>query len=174
MAARFNKEELNRMIIHDLGDRVAWSSGVSSKTLLLDLEKPKRNLRIYVFNCTCPPGGRALDEYKIQMIIEGQGRGERGRINTSDDRIPLIMGYACPFDDDKDGVYVIWDTSFHMEFAYSANLQCYLDPMLQALTDDAVTCYKKGNREQIVVARRENLGKAIERRIQLDIQNLLG
>ena len=174
MAARFSKEELNGLIIEDLGDRVVWNSGINSKTLLLDLEMPKRKLRIYVFNCTCPPGGRALDEYKIQMIIEGQRRGERGHINTDDGRIPLIMGYACPFDDDKDGVYIIWDTSFHMEFAYSANLQCYLDPMLQALSEDVVTCYKKGNREQIVVARREHLTKAIERRIQLDIQNLLG
>lgn len=174
MTARFSKEELNGLIIEDLGDRVVWSSGINSKTLLLDLKKPKRKLRIYVFNCTCPPGGRALDEYKIQMIIEGQSRGERGHINMNDGRIPLIMGYACPFDDDKDGVYIIWDTNFHMEFAYSANLQCYLDPMLQALSEDVVTCYKKGNREQIVVARRENLTKAIERRIQLDIQNLLG
>mgnify|MGYP000056145148 FL=1 len=174
MTARFSKEELNGLIIEDLGDRVVWSSGINSKTLLLDLEMPKRKLRIYVFNCTCPPGGRALDEYKIQMIIEGQSRGERGHINMNDGRIPLIMGYACPFDDDKDGVYIIWDTNFHMEFAYSANLQCYLDPMLQALSEDVVTCYKKGNREQIVVARRENLTKAIERRIQLDIQNLLG
>ena len=174
MAARFSKEELNGLIIEDLGDRVVWNSGINSKTLLLDLEMPKRKLKIYVFNCTCPPGGRALDEYKIQMIIEGQSRGERGHINTDDGRIPLIMGYACPFDDDKDGVYIIWDTSFHMEFAYSANLQCYLDPMLQALSEDVVTCYKKGNREQIVVARREHLTKAIERRIQLDIQNLLG
>ena len=174
MAARFSKEELNGLIIEDLGDRVVWNSGINSKTLLLDLEMPKRKLRIYVFNCTCPPGGRALDEYKIQMIIEGQSRGERGHINTDDGRIPLIMGYACPFDDDKDCVYIIWDTSFHMEFAYSANLQCYLDPMLQALSEDVVTCYKKGNREQIVVARREHLTKAIERRIQLDIQNLLG
>lgn len=174
MAARFSKEELNGLIIEDLGDRVVWNSGINSKTLLLDLEMPKRKLRIYVFNCTCPPGGRALDEYKIQMIIEGQSRGERGHINTDDGRIPLIVGYACPFDDDKDGVYILWDTSFHMEFAYSANLQCYLDPMLQALSEDVVTCYKKGNREQIVVARREHLTKAIERRIQLDIQNLLG
>lgn len=174
MAARFSKEELNGLIIEDLGNRVVWNSGINSKTLLLDLEMPKRKLRIYVFNCTCPPGGRALDEYKIQMIIEGQIRGERGHINTDDGRIPLIMGYACPFDDDKDGVYIIWDTSFHMEFAYSANLQCYLDPMLQALSEDVVTCYKKGNREQIVVARRKHLTKAIERRIQLDIQNLLG
>ena len=109
MTARFSKEELNGLIIEDLGDRVVWSLGINSKTLLLDLEMPKRKLRIYVFNCTCPPGGRALDEYKIQMIIEGQSRGERGHINMNDGRIPLIMGYACPFDDDKDGVYITLD-----------------------------------------------------------------
>lgn len=174
MAVRFNKDELNQLIIGDLGNRVSWHSDLSSKTLLLNLTNPVRKLRIYVFNCTCPPGGRALDEYKIQMIIEGQRRGERGRIHMDDDRIPLIMGYACPFADDYDGVYVLWDTSYHTEFAYSANLQCYLDPMLQALSDDVVVCYKKGNREQIVVARRECLSKAIERRINLDIENVLG
>ena len=58
MAARFNKEELNSMIIEDLGDRVAWNSERTSKTLLLDLENPRRKLRIYVFNCTCRPGAR--------------------------------------------------------------------------------------------------------------------
>lgn len=174
MRARFSKEELNRMIIDDLGDRFAWSSGISSKTLLIDLERPKRKLRIYVFNCTCPPGGRSLDEYKIQMIVEGQKRGKRGHIKADDERYPLIVGYACPFVDDLDGVYILWDANFHMEFSYSANLQCYLAPMLQALTEDVVTCYKKGNKEQLIVAMRKNLAKAIEQRIQLDIQNLIG
>ncbi len=173
MAATFSKEHLNQMFLHDLGDRVEWHSDISSKTLLVDLKNPKKKLRVYLFNCTCPPGGRSLDEYKVQLIIEGQKRGERGRLNNSDDRFVLVVGFASPFAEKEDGVYVIWDSAFHLEFAYSANLQCYLDPMLEALSEDVVTRYKAGNKEQIVVALRKNLSKAIEHRIDLDIQHEL-
>jgi len=173
MAKRWSKEELNRFIIEDLCDRVEWHSELTSKVFLVDLKKPKRKLRIYVFNCTCPPGGRSLDEYKIQLIIEGQKRGARGYLDDSDERSVLLIGFATPFDDDDDGVYIIWDSTFHMDFAYSANLQCYLEPMLQALTEDVVTCLKKGNNEKIVVSLRKNLSKAIERRIELNIQSVL-
>ena len=69
---------------------------------------------------------------------------------------------------------VVNDCCFHMEFAYSANLQCYLDPMLQALSEDVVTRCKKGNGEKIVVAKRENLSKAIEQRIYLNFEYLMG
>lgn len=171
---RFSREKLNEMFLQDLGDRLDVDSGVSSKPLLVTLKKPKRELKVYLFNCTCPPGGRALDEYKIQLIIDGQKRGERGKFDDSDGRRILIVGYAAPFVDDEDGVYVIWDTNYHMEFAYSANLQCYLDPMLKAMSQDVVTSLKHGNGEKIIVALRKNLTKAIEQRIELDIQELLG
>lgn len=174
MPARFSKKELYGMIIEDLHERVVWHSDIDCTILLLDLEKPKRKLRLYVFNCTCPPGGRSLDEYKIQMRITGQKAGERGHLSIEDNRDPIIMGYACPLIDESDGVYVIWDANYHMDFAYSANIQCYLDPMLQALLKDDVVCAKKGNGEQVLYAGRKNLSKAIEKRSQLDLQNLLG
>lgn len=174
MTALFTKKQLNTFIIQDLGKRVFWHSDINDKTFLVDLIMPKRQLRIYVFNCTCPPGGRALDEYKVQLIIEGQKRGERGHLNFSDNRSVLIIGYAVPFVDENDGIYVIWDANVHKEFSYSANLQCYLDPMLQALSDNVVTCLKKGNKEKIVVSQRKYLGDAIERRLDIDTQELLG
>ena len=173
MASIFSKEQLNKMFIEDLGERVEWHSGLTSKTLLVDLINPRKKLRVYLFNCTCPPGGRALDEYKVQLIIEGQKRGERGRLDFSDERFVLISGFASPFADKKDGIYVMWDPMFHTEFAYSANLQCYLDPMLQALSQDVVTCEKRGNKETIVVAKRTKLSSAIEKRISMDIQHML-
>lgn len=173
MASVFPKAKLHQMFIDDLGDRVAWHSNASDKTLLIDLINPRKKLRVYLFNCTCPPGGRALDEYKVQLIIEGQKRGERGHLNTSDDRFIIIAGFASPFSEKEDGVYVMWDPSFHSEFAYSANLQCYLDPMLEALSNEVVTCFKKGNKEEIVVALRKNLSAAVERRIDLDIHHAM-
>lgn len=173
MPAKFNKKQLNTMFVEDLGGRIASVSDLAHKPLLIDLKSPKRQLKVYLYNCTCPPGGRALDEYKIQLILEGQERGVRGRFDDSDGRRILIVGYATPFADDKDGVYVIWDTDYHMEFAWSANLQCYLDPMIQALTQSVVTCYKRGNGEQIIVAQRKNLSEAIEQRIDTDYLKLL-
>ena len=173
MAFIFSKEQLNKMVIDDLGSRVEWHSGFSSRTLLIDLVKPRKKLRVYLFNCTCPPGGRALDEYKVQLIIEGQKRGERGHLDISDERLAIIAGFASPFADRDDGVYVMWDPFCHMDFAYSANLQCYLDPMLKALSEDVVVCEKKGNKEKIVIALRKNLSTAIEQRIKLDIQRML-
>lgn len=173
MPSRFTKVQLHNMFIEDLGSRLDSHSDPASKVLLVDLKNPKRALKVYVFNCTCPPGGRALDEYKIQLIIDGQARGERGRFDDSDGRRILIVGYATPFSDENDGVYVIWDTDYHMEFAYSANLQCYLEPMLQSLSEDVVTCLKHGNGEKIVVAQRTNLAKAIEQRIEIDFMKLL-
>ncbi len=173
MASVFSKEQLNKMFIEDLGNRVEWHSGTSSRTLLVDLINPRKKLRVYIFNCTCPPGGRALDEYKVQLIIEGQKRGERGHLDLSDERFLIIIGFASPFEEKSDGVYVMWDPTYHSDFAYSANLQCYLDPMLQSLSEDVVTCKKKGNNETIVVARRKNLSFAIEKRIELDIQHML-
>lgn len=170
MPVTFSKKSLNQMFLSDLGNRVVWHSDLSSRTLLVDLINPKKKLRVYLFNCTCPPGGRALDEYKVQLIIEGQKRGERGHFDVSDGRFVLIVGFASPFTDKEDGVYVMWTPAFHLDFAYSANLQCYLDPMLQSLSEDVVTCFKRGNKEKIVVALRKNLSKAIERRISLDIQ----
>lgn len=173
MASKFSKDELHQMFVDDLGDRVVWHSDIRNKTLLVDLVNPRKKLRVYLFNCTCPPGGRALDEYKVQLIIEGQKRGERGHLDNSDDRFVVVAGLASPFSEKEDGVYVMWDPAYHSEFAYSANLQCYLDPMLQALSEDVVTCFKKGNKEEIVVAMRKNLSKAIEHRIDLDIRHAL-
>ena len=173
MASVFSKEQLNQMFIDDLGDRVEWHSGLSSKTLLVDLINPRKKLRVYLFNCTCPPGGRALDEYKVQLIIEGQKRGERGKLDISDDRFVIVSGLASPFSDKQDGIYVMWEPMYHTEFAYSANLQCYLDPMLQALSEDVVVSKKRGNNETIVVAKRRNLSSAIEKRISIDIQHML-
>lgn len=172
MSPRLTKEQLNKQLLCDLGDRVESYSDISGKPLLVNLKSPKRKLKIYVFNCTCPPGGRALDEYKVQLIIEGQKRGERGRFEDSDGRDILIIGYARPYSNDG-GVYVIWDTNYHKEFAYSANLQCYLDPMLDALNEEVVTCFKKGNQEKIVVCLHQHIAKAVERRLDLNLLYLL-
>lgn len=168
-----SKECLNSFFLEDLGGNVVSHSDIAHKPLLVDMKNPTRKYKAYIFNCTCPPGGRTLDEYKIQLMFEGQKRGQRGEFDDSDGRKILIIGYARPFSEDDDGVYIIWDLNFHRSFAFSANLQCYLEPMLETLHNDVVICRKKGNGEDIVVSQRKLLLKAIEAREEIDFETLI-
>ena len=93
-----------------------------------------RDLKVYIFNCTAPPGGRSIDEYKVQLILDGQKRGERGRFDTSDGKTILIVGYATPFVDLSGGIWVLFEFDKHIEFAYSANIQVYLRQILETAT----------------------------------------
>ena len=87
---RLSKQALNTIFVEGLGDHVVWHSDTSSFPLLVDLQPRNLRLRVYLWNCTNPPGGRALDEYKIQVILPGQQRGERGQLDYSDGRLPII------------------------------------------------------------------------------------
>ena len=61
---RLSKHDLNKTFLDGLGERVKWHSDEDSCPLLIDLSAPMQlKLRVYLFNCTNPPGGRALDEY---------------------------------------------------------------------------------------------------------------
>lgn len=85
---RLSKQALNTIFDEGLGNHVVWHSDTSSSPLLVDLQPRNLRLRVYLWNCTNPPGGRALDEYKIQVILPGQQRGERGNLITPMDDCP--------------------------------------------------------------------------------------
>ena len=67
---RLSKKVLNTIFLEGLGEHVVWHSDIFSSPLLVDLQPRNLRLRVYLWNCTNPPGGRALDEYKIQHIID--------------------------------------------------------------------------------------------------------
>lgn len=163
-APRLSKQKLNQLFLDGLGTRVKEHSGTMSAPLLVDLAPPYAlRLRVYIYNCTNPPGGRALDEYKIQIILPGHQRGTRGALDYSDGRMPLLAAYARIADEDTGGVFVLWDAYKHDDFSYSANMQVKSETIIRALCVP-VAEMRRGNNEVILAARGEHLYDAIMRR----------
>ena len=173
MATRLSITQLNNFFADDLGDNYAVRSSMSEKPLLLS---PKKNpdvvYKVYTYNCTNPPGGRTLDEYKIQLILPNQKRGTRGFLDDTDGSIILIVGFAV-YDTLENGVLIIWETSRHREFAYSANLQVKMGSLLDTITKKVFCLRKPGNGEYIILADRNHLQEAVTMRQKVDIDNLL-
>jgi len=78
------------------------------------------NVRAYLFTVTpdrSAPGARPPGEFKIQLIIEGQTRGERGALELRD-AYTALLGFSPDF-----GVFVGWEARLYSTFGYSANVQ---------------------------------------------------
>ncbi|WP_302364495.1 hypothetical protein [Pyramidobacter piscolens] len=174
MSERLKQSDLQKMFREDMGECVRDFSDTGSKPLYLTCGLPiSCKLKVYLFNCTNPPGGRKHDEFKSQLIIENQKKPERGRLTEAPGEFVLLVGYADPFGSQDDGVYVIWETEKHREFSFSANLQVKLDPMLET-TEKKVVVYTKSNGEVVVLCKRKNLVEAVRKRLDEDVRILLG
>lgn len=170
MATRLTAKQLNEMFVSDLGEAFCVKSEIEKKPLLISpTATPEITYKVYIYNCTNPPGGRTLDEYKIQLILPDQGRGNRGHLDESDGTIILIVGFAI-YDSSENGVWVIWETDRHRDFAYSANLQVKMGNLLDTITNNVFYTKKPGNGEMIVVSDREHLCEAIALREKLDLK----
>lgn len=75
----------------------------------------------------------------------------------------------------KDSVNTNWWFSVSdMEFAYSANVQVSLAMLLQSYSEPVYATQKRGNGEWIVVSQPDRLIDAIKKRVDVDIDLLLG
>ena len=170
---RLTQRELHGLFLHDLGAYAENIIDTGRKPLLLRLRYPfNRELKAYIFNCTAPPGGRSIDEFKVQLILDGQKRGERGCFDTSDGKTSLIIGYAAPFVDLESGIWVLFELDKHKEFAYSANIQVYLRQILPALEKPVHVCQKQ-NKEVLVLSQRQYLCDALRTRFEIDLHRML-
>ncbi len=161
--------ELNTLFLQKLNSDYVLLSSISEKPLMLSLPigKIEKKLRIYIYNCTNPPGGRQLDEYKIQLIMPNQKRGERGKLDFSEDCIVLLVGYAQIGLNKDDGVFILWDSLCHEEFAYSANVQIRYPLLINAMNNGIGINQKRGNKEIVITARTDYLLEAIIKRIAI-------
>ncbi len=169
---KLKKQELNKLFIEGLGDRVVWSSDEDSAPLLIDVitnTGSEYRLRAYLFNLTNPPGGRAADEYKAQLILPGQKKKERASLDYSDGRMPLLVAYA---QEGKDGIFVLWDADKHDQIAFSSNIQVKSDAILMAMYKEVVRS-RRANNEIIVSARPQYLYEAIKERISIMKERIL-
>lgn len=173
MRDKLSVAELHTTLLAALGEHVVWHSNIAEKPLYVQLAPPYGwKVKIYLYNCTNPPGARQAGECKSQLILPGQQRGTRGRFIVEPGVITLLMGYARFLSED-DGTFILWELRKHMEFAYSANVQVSLSTLLDSLTTPMFARVKRGNGEWVVVCQPHMLYEAIKKRVDVDIELLL-
>lgn len=169
---KLRKEHLNQLFVDGLGEAVLKISSIADTPLLIDLKEPyPLRLRVYLYNLTNPPGGRALDEYKFQVILPGQQRGTRASLDYSDGRMPLLAAYVYVSADIKDGIFVLWDAMKHADFSYSANVQVKAETIIKALCT-TVASSMRGNNEIVLAARPQHLLAAVKMRMDIMMRDL--
>lgn len=68
-----------------------------------------------------------MGEHKIQLIVPGQERGERGNFDSSGGRIPFLVGYRADLQ-----IFMLWDADLYVDFAYSRNVQVKPETVYEA------------------------------------------
>lgn len=128
LSERVTQGELHRRFVAALAEKVERHTNLERKPLELDLASPlPSRVRVYLFNATRPPGGRPTGEHKVQLIMPGQKRGERGQFDQSEGRIVLLSGYAA-----EEDVFVLWDAGLYPDFAWSRNVQVRAETLIEA------------------------------------------
>lgn len=120
-------------------------------------------IAIFGFTVTAPPGGRHKSELKIQLIAPGQQRGEPGTFTAPPGHWPVLLGYS-----EHSDVFVLWDATKHVDFAWSKNCQV----KMQVLTDAQITGrglatrnLRGGVTETILTARPDHLLEVLSARV---------
>jgi excisionase family DNA binding protein len=176
LTARISQTEMHERFIAALGKRALRHGPTSAKPLEIDLggQLPVR-IRVYMFNATRPPGGRPTGEHKVQLIVPGQRRGERGSFDHGDDRVVLLVGYVA-----EEDVYVLWDAGLYANFAWSRNVQVKVETIIEATAGKLATQFRQLRPaegpaivETLLAAPTERLAEAIDTRIQLSRQRLI-
>lgn len=177
LTERVTQEELHRRLVGALGSASVKSHSTwDSKPFEMDLAPPlPQRVRVYMYNATRPPGGRPLGEHKVQLIVPGQRRGQRGSFDNGDGRIVLLVGYAA-----EENVFVLWDAGLYTDFAWSRNVQVKAETIIQASAGKLATQERQlrppSGRpivETVLAVKPRSLGDAIVRRMELTRERLL-
>lgn len=163
-----NARKIHEHIVSTLGDLVLGTSPLDSKPLELDLQPPlPRRTRIYCYTLTCPPGGRSLREYKIQIKLKDHAVHKRCDFDHSGGRMPILLGYEPEFD-----VFVLWDAGLYSSIPYNRNVQVHEDTVCRAyagqLAEQSRTL-QKAALETVLAARSDRLQVALVKRLSLTL-----
>lgn len=166
-------QALHEAFLGAIGAYVLEHSDIESKPLEVTCRHPLPRLtRLYLFNLTHPPGGRTLGEHKIQIIVPGQARGERGQFDHSGGYSVLLAGYESELD-----VFVLWDAGLYPLFAYSGNVQVKPETVFSAYAGEICTQERRirgTGLETLVACRADRLTEAIQMRVRLSLRRLVG
>lgn len=162
--------DLHLLILQSLEGEVTTCSPLEKKPLeLIASIMSIKKFRIYAYNAGDPPGGRPAGEYKIVLTVN-QPEGERGNFNQSDDSLVLILGYVNEYE-----VFVLWDADKHKNFAFNKNLQVKFDTVIKAFVEGLALQNRRtlNGIETVIAAHKNYLTKAIRKRIELMISELI-
>ncbi len=166
-------KELHKIFLSALGSEIIAFSDIEKKPLEIDLKPPlPHKLRLYLFNCTNPPGGRPLGEYKIQLTLPKCKRKQRLHLDYSGGRLVFLAGYIPDID-----IFVFWDPDLYKDFAYSMNFQVKALTVHTALVEkysEQVRVLKDGRKEIVLATQAKNLTATLNRRVQITIDNVAG
>ena len=177
LTERVNQDELHSRLVQALGPTCMRShSPWDAKPFEMDLTPPlPQRVRVYMYNATRPPGGRPLGEHKVQLIVPGQRRGQRGSFDNGDGRIVLLIGYSA-----EEDVFVLWDAGLYTDFAWSRNVQVKAETIIQASAGKMATQERQlrppSGRpivETVLAVRPRSMADAIVRRMELTRERLL-
>jgi hypothetical protein len=169
---RLSKQELHKEFLSAVDNSLIKHTDPEKIPLEVDFEPPlPPKVRVYMFNVTNPPGGRPSDEYKSQLILPEQKRGERASFDHSDGRIVLLVGYSA-----QSEVFILWDAGLYHDFAYSRSVQVKGETVFKAIAGELgeQTRHLQAGTEVVVASNRKNLKDAIIRRNNLTVERLSG
>ena len=177
LTERVPQSELHRRLVAAIGQaNVRGHSKWDVKPFELDLVSPMpQRVRVYMYNATRPPGGRPLGEHKVQLIVPGQRRDQRGSFDHSGGRIVLLMGYSA-----EEEVFILWDAGLYTDFAWSRNVQVKAETIIQASAGKIATQERqlrpapgKSVIETLIAVKARRLTEALVRRMELTRVRLL-
>jgi hypothetical protein len=176
-ASRLTQVELHERFVKALEGRIVAHSDLELKPLELDFVPPlPPRVRVYLFNATRPPGGRPVGEFKIQVMVPGQARGDRACFDASEGHLVILAGYTA-----EEDVFILWDAGLYRDFSWSRNVQVKSDTVMQAFAgaighQERETRPAGGGRvvETVLTASASRLSDAIKLRTDLTRQRLLG
>lgn len=170
---RLSQRQLHQVFLQALEGMVVNHGDVTTKPLDIDLRLPlPPRVRLYMYNATEPPGGRTLGEHKIQLIVPGQRRGQRGAFDHGDGRVALLVGYQRELE-----VFILWDAGRYPEFTYSRNVQVKAESVIAALANDVGQQERRirgQGTEVVMTARPCFLAKAITLQVDQARRRLIG
>lgn len=175
LTRRVSQVELHRRSIDALGSSIIEHGPVETKPFEARLSSPlPHRIRLYIFNATRPPGGRPVGEHKVQLIVPGQGRSDRGRFDQSGGRIVLLAGYAA-----EEDVFVLWDAGLYTDFAWSRNVQVKASTIMEAFGGKIAEQERRlrpsdgqAFTETVLACPPERLAEAIARRLEISRERM--
>lgn len=176
LTERRTQADLHRRFVEALGGQVQHHSPLNQKPLELDLTPPlPSRARVYLFNATRPPGGRPLGEHKIQLIMPGQRRGQRGALDHGAGRIVFLVGYAA-----EEDVFILWDAGLYPDFAWSRNVQVKAETIVEASAGKLAVQPRHlrpadapAITELVLATPASRLTEALQRRVQLTRERMV-